>query len=339
MPGLCLVLLAVSVPFSTSLVVSLSHLVVGLVVAWWLWSGDRRSASRTSSAMLPTAKAEVLLRQVNGVVSGIFEGVGAYSTSMESVTQELRSLCQEGRPVVDGVERAVAQIMQANQTLQTRLTSAEASLRQQAQVIEAYMAEARTDALTNLPNRRALDDELKTRFAEWRRERRPLAIMLIDIDHFKKINDQYGHLMGDAVLAGIAQALAKSLREKDFLARYGGEEFFAILPDTDQKSAMLTAELARRNVRSCTFVAMDLELGVTVSVGVAQAVNVETAEKLLERADRAMYAAKHNGRDNSHCHDGFDIHPVQVRCVEPKRWIYQCGVNAGLDDRFGHIEG
>ena len=77
----------------------------------------------------------------------------------------------------------------------------------------------------------------------------------------------------------------------------------------------------------------------TVSVGVAQAVNVETAEKLLERADRAMYAAKHNGRDNSHCHDGFDIHPVQVRCVEPKRWIYECGVNAGLDDRIGHIEG
>ena len=230
MPGLCLVLLAVSVPFSTSLVVSLSHLVVGLMVAWWLWrvaTVRRRRAHPRQCCPRPKP------RLCSGRSTASSVGSSKESAPIRPVwsrsRKSWRCLCQEGRPFMDGVERAVAQIMQANQALQTRLTSAEESLRQQAQVIEAYMAEARTDALTNLPNRRALDDELKTRFAEWLRERRPLAVMVIDIDHFKKINDQYGHLMGDEVLAGIAQSLAKSLREKDFLARYGGEEFFAIL--------------------------------------------------------------------------------------------------------------
>src|SRR6185503_7619557 len=103
----------------------------------------------------------------------------------------------------------------------------------------------RTDALTGLANRRAFDDELNRRFAEWQRRKTMFSLLILDVDHFKKFNDTHGHQAGDAVLTGVAATLRQTFREMDLVARYGGEEFAAILPVTNLTEALRAAERAR----------------------------------------------------------------------------------------------
>ena len=152
-------------------------------------------------------------------------------------------------------------------------------LKQQAGEISTYMSEARTDALTGLPNRRALDEDLTRRLAEWRRHGRPLSVMMIDIDHFKKFNDTYGHQVGDAVLQQVAALLRKTMRESDFVGRFGGEEMAVVLPGTEATEACLAAERARHVDRRSRYSLTDVQqLHVTVSVGAAQCLTAETAD-------------------------------------------------------------
>jgi diguanylate cyclase (GGDEF)-like protein len=159
---------------------------------------------------------------------------------------------------------------------------------------------AATDALTGLPNKRAVEDALKRQLAQASRAVEPLAICLLDLDHFKKVNDVHGHERGDEVLAAVGDVLADSIRDSDVAGRFGGEEFLVLLPRTDAGGARTFAEKLRRAV-SRTNVA-GLDRGVTASIGVAvfpdDAVDRET---LLRLADRALYAAKAGGR-NLVCH-------------------------------------
>ncbi|MFW5968197.1 MAG: GGDEF domain-containing protein, partial [Persicimonas sp.] len=155
------------------------------------------------------------------------------------------------------------------------------------------------DELTGLPNRRRLFALLDEEFERARRYEEPLSVILLDIDHFKKVNDEYGHAVGDAVLREVARRCADSLRQADTMGRYGGEEFVVVMPKTAiGEAADNVARRLRRVVAGEPFEAADVSVEVTISIGVAQLdPSDETIDDLLNRADTALYAAKAAGRN------------------------------------------
>jgi diguanylate cyclase (GGDEF)-like protein len=155
---------------------------------------------------------------------------------------------------------------------------------------------AATDGLTGLPNKRAVTGALKRAFAQATITKAPLALLLLDLDHFKQVNDQYGHPAGDQVLAGVGAALRNVMRIRDFAGRNGGEEFAVLLPDTDIASATEVAERVRAAIAEVT--APGTNVPVTASVGVAGfPENASTLERLERLADAALYVAKQQGRN------------------------------------------
>jgi diguanylate cyclase (GGDEF)-like protein len=163
-----------------------------------------------------------------------------------------------------------------------------------AQLFQAQEETALTDELTKLPNRRALAQRFLQETQRARRHHSALAFLMIDLDHFKHVNDTYGHLNGDAVLAELASILSNGLRESDVCARYGGEEFALILPETTESGARVLAERIRAKVASATFAG---GLKLTISVGVAATQEPSIYTQLIDRADQALYAAKQGGRN------------------------------------------
>jgi len=159
---------------------------------------------------------------------------------------------------------------------------------------------AQTDPLTQLVNRRALTIRLVTEMERVRRYNAPLAMLLMDLDHFKLINDTYGHLVGDDVLFGVATLLQRAVRSVDTVARYGGEEFVIVLPETGKQGAIAFAERVRDKLATHRFpIAGGQEIHVTASIGVATypSGQIESVEDLFRAADAALYRAKGSGRN------------------------------------------
>jgi diguanylate cyclase (GGDEF)-like protein/PAS domain S-box-containing protein len=157
---------------------------------------------------------------------------------------------------------------------------------------------ASTDALTGLPNRQAIMNKATKEFSRAKRYDRALALVMIDVDHFKSINDQYGHATGDHVLTNVGHILGETLRDSDILARIGGEEFVLLLPDTPKVNAENVAERMRTRLANTAIKHETLELSITASFGVAAICpEDDTLEQMLARADLAMYEAKHSGRN------------------------------------------
>jgi diguanylate cyclase (GGDEF)-like protein len=162
---------------------------------------------------------------------------------------------------------------------------------------QAAESEARTDQLTQLPNRRYFDEYCRL-LASRRRSTDRVSILAVDVDHFKKLNDQYGHQVGDVVLRSIANAIQFSVREEDVPVRSGGEEFMVLLSNPGNGVALEIGERIRQNVRDMDLLDAGVTDRVTVSVGVASGQRAgETIAEIVERADRALYAAKRTGRD------------------------------------------
>jgi two-component system cell cycle response regulator len=156
---------------------------------------------------------------------------------------------------------------------------------------------ATTDPLTGLANRRALLAALQIEIAFSRRHASPLSFLLMDVDHFKTINDTHGHAAGDQVLAAIGDLLRAELRVPDISARWGGEEFVVVLKHTDGNGGVVAAERIRRAVQALAISVTDQRIPVTVSIGVAEFDSADSAETMVDRADRAMYRAKTGGRN------------------------------------------
>jgi diguanylate cyclase (GGDEF)-like protein/PAS domain S-box-containing protein len=150
------------------------------------------------------------------------------------------------------------------------------------------------DHLTKLYNRVKLDEEFAKEILRSQRFGHPLSIIVIDIDHFKSVNDTYGHLVGDSVLVNMAKLLEKNIRTIDILGRWGGEEFIIICPETESKDAYKLAEKIRQNVEKYEFTTVGNK---TASFGVSQYVTGENEQQLVDRADKALYKAKEEGRN------------------------------------------
>ncbi|HEX4610527.1 MAG TPA: GGDEF domain-containing protein [Urbifossiella sp.] len=154
------------------------------------------------------------------------------------------------------------------------------------------------DGLTHVHNRRAMDEFLDRELVRAARHHRPLAVVLIDIDHFKSVNDKMGHLAGDMALQELCARVRAVVRRDELLARYGGEEFAVVLPEADLAGATATAERIRELVAARPFIFNDKSYPLTVSIGVAAVAGVkDTAAELLARVDRNLYAAKRGGRN------------------------------------------
>jgi len=155
---------------------------------------------------------------------------------------------------------------------------------------------ANNDSLTGLPNKRAAEDTLKRMVAQAGRSVTPLAVMLLDLDFFKQVNDRYGHSKGDEVLAAVGTCLQSALRANDFAGRFGGEEFLVLLPETGRVSALVVAEKIRHAIAS--IVVPELDRDVTASLGIAVLPDhAGHAAGLLREADHALYTAKATGRN------------------------------------------
>lgn len=163
---------------------------------------------------------------------------------------------------------------------------------------EALRRAVGCDHLTGLANRRALFDACELELQRWRRAPRPLSVVLIDADHFKRINDEFGHAAGDAVLRHLAAGMSATFRALDVVARLGGEEFVVLLPGCDEASAMAVAQRLCDSIAAQAVTVDGGQVRCTISIGLAKMDDaIDSVDALIERADRAMYAAKTAGRN------------------------------------------
>jgi len=153
------------------------------------------------------------------------------------------------------------------------------------------------DALTGIYNRRFLTTRLKEECERQQRYSRPLSLIMIDIDFFKKVNDTYGHQCGDLILKSVAAKAASVVRKTDFIARYGGEEFCCLLPETSAEAAETVAESLRTHIEKMENIFESKLIKVTISLGISGFLADDTPDTLMKRADDALYQAKHSGRN------------------------------------------
>lgn len=205
-------------------------------------------------------------------------------------------------PDKDNLTEKYKKILDEFQLMESELKKTERALEIKEIELKAVLAQAHeisnTDVLTFLPNRRKVIVDLQEEVIRSTRYGTPLSISLVDIDHFKNINDTYGHATGDEVLRTFSARLREQIRNPDTLGRYGGEEFLIVLPNSEVKAAVEQASRLCQHIRTMQVESNDHVLSVTISIGVAQyRIGQENWEQFLHRADTAMYQAKNNGRD------------------------------------------
>ncbi|WP_312537745.1 GGDEF domain-containing protein [Stutzerimonas nitrititolerans] len=221
---------------------------------------------------------------------------------------DLASLKQAVRTRLDGLlatadayqqrhSQHESQLGERLQQLVGRVTSLEQAASGLRQRLEEQRQLALVDTLTELPNRAAWDERLEVEVARWQRYGGELLLAVLDVDHFKCINDDFGHLAGDRVLKIIAGELRKRLRKTDFIARFGGEEFALLLPHTPLPEGLRLLDTLRQGIEQCPFHFKGEPVTVTLSGGLGRFAEGETLEQVFERADHALYAAKDAGRN------------------------------------------
>lgn len=254
------------------------------------------------------ADAQTHTQEWIGDLTDRIEGeIGSHTFRLQEISAGLRE-AKEGDS--DVVLDAASRIMLANQQLQAELASARAEIDEHRANVKKLTAEARTDVLTGLSNRRAFMEDLERRFEQWRRHKVPLSLIMLDIDHFKSVNDRYTHAGGDAALRHVGEQLRAALRQMDVPARYGGEEFAVILPGTKLPDAINVAERLRAMIAGSSFTYEEQTLQITASIGLAAVDASDSVSMIVERADQALYAAKEAGRNRAYVHDGAAHVPI-----------------------------
>jgi len=189
-----------------------------------------------------------------------------------------------------------------NRQLEERLQAMELESKELRLHLAQQEQMASRDALTELPNRAAYDRRVLSEFVQWRNNlvndpNYGLCLAICDVDHFKSINDTYGHLAGDKVLKILAKEISSRLRKTDFVARYGGEEFVIIMPATSLEDAEPLINSVRQKIEKCPFHFKEKQVQITMSFGLASFGELDTPEKVFERGDKALYRAKEGGRN------------------------------------------
>jgi diguanylate cyclase len=212
------------------------------------------------------------------------------NTHLTSISQQIQSHNRQERKERETFQVDLHSLTQKVREMESESTELKIKL-------EIAQQNATRDPLTRLPNRLAFEERMTSEVARWHRNGLPLTMLIWDIDFFKRINDTYGHKTGDKALVIIAQILEEHCRKSDFVARFGGEEFVMLFPDTDAQTALLVANKLRTTVEKTSFKASGDKISITLSCGLSQFLTGDTHEAIFERADKALYQAKQNGRN------------------------------------------
>jgi diguanylate cyclase len=242
------------------------------------------------------------IEQVMAMIGAAAGNASSYSEDLADASQKLGVAADESaiRAIVETLIETAKEMEQNNQALEAKLKASTREIIQLQQDLEAVRNESLTDPLTTLANRKYLDSSLPKAITDARAGNEHLSLLMTDIDHFKKFNDNYGHLTGDQVLRLVAKSVKENVKGMDTAARYGGEEFAILLPNTILRDAMIVAEHIRRAVMGKELMKRSTgeHLGrVTISIGVATLRPNDTAQTFIERADTCLYAAKRGGRN------------------------------------------
>lgn len=211
-------------------------------------------------------------------------------SSLDRITQRLEEHQTAQMAQLNSLQSSRADMANQVAELEKENVSLMAALQKERQL-------SQRDALTQLPNRQAFQTRLDEEISRARRYQQSLSLAILDIDFFKRINDDFGHLVGDKVLRMVAKEMKRVSRESDFIARFGGEEFIMILPQTTQEQAYLAVDKMRAHIDDCPFNFQNRPVPVTFSAGVAERVENESIEDWLQRADDALYQSKGGGRN------------------------------------------
>lgn len=251
-------------------------------------------------------RAQHVIRELEKTAQAVRAQVASHESALNRFKSRLDKL--RSQPGSDWQEftREADKLLQPTLVLSTQISRAHDEIRAQAAQLMSF-TDARTDPLTGVSNRRALDEALGHLCALAFRYRTVFSVVMLDIDHFKRINDQNGHLEGDRVLQAVSRILDEAARETDIVARYGGEEFVLLLEQTDITGACLLAERLRATIAE--------RAGVTLSFGVVQHQGGEAPPEIVARADMALYAAKNSGRNRVYLHNGQAVERYQAAAV------------------------
>jgi diguanylate cyclase (GGDEF)-like protein len=212
--------------------------------------------------------------------------------------RKLRKIDERSEPLLPVVE---ASSTDRHEQIITELRNQVAELSEERERLNRLLQEKtlclRQDPLTGIANRLAYEEQLQQEFHRWQRFGNPLTFLIWDVDHFKQINDSYGHAVGDEVLCNIASQLGCRLRSTDFVARYGGEEFAMLLPGADIEAALQLANQIRLQIAEAGFNNGEYRIPVTISCGVTRFEPGDSAQTVFKRADHALYQAKKAGRN------------------------------------------
>ena len=242
------------------------------------------------------------LKNVSGMVSEVKSATTSFSDRLGSMSTRANTINEpsELRAVLSDMVADTQRMIEHNKALENTLERSTAVMAELQRDLDLVRLEATTDGLTGLANRKSFDMALGAMAQEAKAEGKVFTLLMVDIDHFKTFNDNFGHQVGDQVLRLVSRTLTDGVKGRDIAARYGGEEFAIILPDTplhlgvhvanSLRNAVATKEVVNRNTSE--------KLGrITMSVGVAEFIDNEHVNELIERADAALYTAKHNGRN------------------------------------------
>lgn len=298
-----------------NLVFAAIALAVGFAAGAWVCGGKestegRKDLSGEDAELEAERQNQILERTVmasdrlRDLAVSVASDVGSHNANIGLIEAQLEQGRADGTQNAELVLRAIDEIEQANSSLQSKLEKAEQQIKAQAEQIKTHESEARTDSLTSLANRRAFDDELARRLAEWERLKTPFSLLIMDVDHFKQFNDTHGHLAGDEVLRQVGHAMIECAREMDLPCRYGGEEFAIILPATRSSDGGVLAERLRTTIETMQVPFEGKKLSVTVSMGLSGTIEGDSATELVKRADEALYASKDAGRNKTHLNNG-----------------------------------
>jgi diguanylate cyclase len=214
-----------------------------------------------------------------------------------SLTERLDSLLASLTQQREQRERRDQALLGRLKVLAERVAELESEAQHYRAHIDTQQRQTLLDPLTGLPNRAAWNARLRTAMEQWQARGGELLLAILDVDHFKQVNDSYGHLAGDKVLKLIADALVRELGEKEFIARFGGEEFVLLLPDRSLASGQDLLRRLLASIEACPFHFKGERLPITLSAGLASFRSAETGEEAFQRADQALYRAKHEGRN------------------------------------------
>lgn len=295
--------------------VSILVLIIGILCGRWLFPwGDELPHGDEAVGQHELDRILMAVGQTRAVTKRVARNVGHHSAAIGGFSAELSRLekrTESGAAAVQ-VAALVSQVVSSNEKLQRKLASAEEKLKLQEAEIALHQAEARVDPLTGLFNRRAFEEGLERRMAEWQRKGGSLSVMLLDVDRFGQLNEVYGHQAGEELLREVARTLTEVTRQMDLQCRYGPDEFAVLLPATPLAGAATAVERTRTAIESLSIYWQHTPLPVTASFGAAQVVPGDDAISVLERAELALAASKEAGRNCGHIHEGQTAIPTKA---------------------------